>query len=174
MPPKPKFIEQARPERVIADNPHRDDDLPLCTNDPLNKISDSELITYIEAWERGKARFEAGLKTIKNELLTRKEAEIQALLKAKTEPFGDVNIIVGNRKVKVNVPKKVTWDQAKLSEKHKAIIESGENPAMYMKVEYDVSETAYKAFPAEVRDYFTDARTVTPGSPTVRMVEEKE
>jgi hypothetical protein len=153
---------------------NRDDDLPLCTSEPLNKISDSELLTYIEAWERGKARFETGLKTIKNELLTRKEAEIQALLKAKTEPFGDVNIIVGNHKVKVNVPKKVTWDAALLAKKHAEIVASGENPAMYMKVEYDVSETAYKAFPAEVRDYFMDARTVTSGNPTVKIVEDKE
>lgn len=140
---------------------------------PIEDMKDDEILRHISVWEQMIGVRVSALKRAKSELLNRREKEIQALLKAKSEPFGDVNIIVGNHKVKVNVPKKVTWDAALLAKKHAEILSSGENPAMYMKVEYDVSETAYKAFPAEVRDYFMDARTVTPGNPTVKIVEEK-
>jgi hypothetical protein len=173
MPPKPKFIEQARPERVIVDNPHRDDDLPLCTNQPVEKLSESELRSYIEAWERAKARYDSGLKQIKAHLLSRKATEIKALLAEKAEPFGDVTITVGNGRAKVNVPKKVTWDNAALAKKYGEVKESGENPEMYFKVEYAISETAYKSWPEEVRSYFEDARTVEQGNPTIKFIEER-
>jgi len=136
--------------------------------------SDDSLLRRIEGAETTVAVCERNIKLAKAALLDRREKEIQTLLKAKDEPFGDVSIIVGNRKVKINVPKKVTWEQEQLAARHKEIAASGENPNMYMKVKYDVSETAYKAFPQEVRDYFASARTVTPGNPTVKIVVEKE
>jgi hypothetical protein len=139
-----------------------------------HKESDDELLRRIEGAEATIAVCERNIKLAKTDLLERREKEIQALLKAKDEPFGDVSIIVGNRKVKINVPKKVTWEQEQLAAKYKEIVESGEMPEMYMKVKYDVSETAYKGFPKEVRDYLAPARTVTPGNPTVKIVEEKE
>ena len=141
------------------------------TNEP--KETDDALLRRIEAAEANIAVCERNIKLAKTDLLERREKEIQALLKAKDEPFGDVSIIVGNRKVKINVPKKVTWEQEQLATKYKEIVESGELPEMYMKVKYDVSETAYKAFPKEVRDYLAPARTVTPGNPTVKIAEEK-
>ncbi len=106
-------------------------------------------------------------------LLDRREKEIQQLLKAKDEPFGDVTIVVGNHKVKVNTPKKVTWDNDALAKKRADIIASGDNPDVYIKTEYAISETAWKGWPAEVRDFFQDARTVTPGNPSLKIVEEK-
>jgi len=135
--------------------------------------ADDSLLRRIEAAEETIAVCERNIKQARAELLERREKEIQALLKAKDEPFGDVTIVVGNHKVKVNTPKKVLWDERLLAAKHKEIVASGENPDMYMKVKYDVSETAYKNFPQEVRDYFAPARTVTPGNMSVKIVGEK-
>jgi len=136
--------------------------------------TDDSLLRRIESAQNTIDVCERNIKLAKAELLDRREKEIQSLLKAKDEPFGDVNIVVGNHKVKVNVPKKVTWDEKRLAAMHKEITASGENPDMYMKVKYDVSETAYKAFPQEVRDYFASARTVTPGNMSVKILAEKE
>lgn len=136
--------------------------------------TDDSLLRRIEAAEATIAVCERNIRMAKAILLDRREKEIQELLRAKDEPFGDVNIVVGNHKVKVNVQKKVVWDTDMLAAKHKEIAESGENPEMYMKVKYDVSETAYKNFPQEVRDYFAPARTVMPGNPSLKVVKEKE
>lgn len=135
--------------------------------------TDDSLLRRIEGAEATIAVCERNIKLAKAELLERREKEIKALLKAKDEPFGDVTIIVGNHKVKVNTPKKVTWDDKQLAKKHAEIVASGENPEMYLKVKYDVSETAYKNFPQEVRDYFASARTVTPGNMSLKIVAEK-
>ena len=141
--------------------------------DIIKDETDDSLLRRIEAAENTISVCERNIKLAKSELLDRREKEIQALLKAKDEPFGDVTIVVGNHKVKVNTPKKVTWGQDQLAAKYKEIAESGENPDMYMKVKYDVSETAYKNFPQEVREYLAPARTVTPGNMSVKIVEEK-
>lgn len=136
--------------------------------------TDDELLRLIEQAEATKAMCDKNIKQHKAELLNRREKEIQQLLKAKDEPFGDVKIIVGNREVKVNVPKKVTWEQKKLAEKRKLIVEAGDNPDVYIDTEYSVSETAYKKWPDDVREFFQDARTVSAGNPSIKIVEEKE
>lgn len=136
--------------------------------------TDDELLRLIEQAEATKAMCDKNIKQHKAELLNRREKEIQQLLKAKDEPFGDVKIIVGNREVKVNVPKKVSWEQKKLAEKRKLIIEAGDNPDVYIDTEYSVSETAYKKWPDDVREFFQDARTVSAGNPSIKIVEEKE
>lgn len=135
--------------------------------------TDDELLRLIEQAEATKAMCDKNIKQHKTELLNRREKEIQQLLKAKDEPFGDVKIIVGNREVKVNVPKKVSWEQKKLAEKRKLIIEAGDNPDVYIDTEYSVSETAYKKWPDDVREFFQDARTVSAGNPSIKIVEEK-
>lgn len=136
--------------------------------------TDDELLRLIEQAEATKAMCDKNIKQHKAELLNRREKEIQQLLKAKDEPFGDVKIIVGNREVKVNVPKKVTWEQKKLAEKRRLIVEAGDNPDVYIDTEYSVSETAYKKWPDDVREFFQDARTVSAGNPSIKIVEEKE
>ena len=136
--------------------------------------TDDELLRLIEQAEATKAICDKNIKQHKAELLNRREKEIQQLLKAKDEPFGDVKIIVGNREVKVNVPKKVSWEQKKLAEKRKLIVEAGDNPDVYIDTEYSVSETAYKKWPDDVREFFQDARTVSAGNPSIKIVEEKE
>lgn len=135
--------------------------------------TDDELLRLIEQAEATKAMCDKSIKQHKAELLNRRESEIQQLLKAKDEPFGDVKIIVGNHEVKVSVPKRVTWEQEKLAEKRKLIVESGDNPDVYIDTEYSISETAYKKWPGYVREFFQDARTVSAGSMTLKIVDKE-
>lgn len=135
----------------------------------MTKETDDELLRRITSAETTIAVCEQNIKQAKAELLNRRESEIKQLLKAKDEPFGKVEIIVGNYAVDVTVPKKVVWDQDLLRDKHKSIAESGDNPDMYIKTKYDVSETAYKSWPKEVREFFDDARSVAAGNPTIKI-----
>jgi len=138
------------------------------------KQSDDELLRQIEAAEATKAVCDKNIKQAKALLLQRRQDEIQKLLKAKDEPFGDVTIIVGNHKVKVNVPKKVEWDQPRLEDTWQQMAADGVDPKQYIKVEYGVSETSYKNWPSEMKDHFKPARTVTPGTMSLKVVTEKE
>ena len=46
----------------------------------------------------------------------------------------------------------------------------GENPADYLKVKFEVSERAYEAWPARLKELFTPARTVETGKPSYELL----
>jgi len=136
--------------------------------------TDDQLLRQIEGAEATIAVAERNKKMAIADLLDRREKEIQALLSMKPEPFGDVTITVGNHQVKVNIPKKVLWDEKLMAAKYKEIASSGENPELYMQVKYNISETAYKNFPDDVRSFFEEARTISKGNATLKIVKDKE
>lgn len=88
---------------------------------------------------------------------------IKDAYKEKGDPFGIAHVYIGNTKVKVTAPKKVTWDQDALRELSSSIAQAGEDPDEYIKVSFDVSETKYNAWPEDIRAAFEPARTVAPG-----------
>lgn len=71
--------------------------------------------------------------------------------------------IDGDYEIRIEVPKNVAWDQAKLAAAIETIRGWGENPADYVDTKLSVSETSYNAWPPAIRDLFTPARTVKPG-----------
>ncbi|WP_374589123.1 hypothetical protein [Novosphingobium sp.] len=71
--------------------------------------------------------------------------------------------IDGDYEIRIEVPKTVAWDQAKLAAAIETIRSWGEDPADYVETKLSVSETSYKAWPPAIRDLFTPARTVKPG-----------
>ncbi len=135
--------------------------------------TDAELLVVIEAAEAEKAKQDKIIKMSKALLLQSKHDEIQALLKAKDEPYGSVDLIVGNHKVQVTVKKDVKWDQKGLESLWTRISDDGQNPKNFIKVEYDVSETMWKSWDTDMQDAFRDARTVQPGTATIKIVKEE-
>lgn len=74
--------------------------------------------------------------------------------------------IDGDFDIKVTVPKTVAWDQKRLADAIATIRDEwGSDPAEYVDTKLSVSETRYNAWPAEIRDLFTPARTVKAGKP---------
>ncbi len=88
-------------------------------------------------------------------------SDVAEQLKEKDYGCGTANVETPEYKVKVVVTKKVKWDQDEL----KSIAASGEDPADYIKVSYDVSETVYKALPEKISKVFQPARTVETSKP---------
>jgi hypothetical protein len=84
---------------------------------------------------------------------------------------GTVNIDTAEHKIKVVVPKKVKWDQGKLLELHDRIVTHGDDPRVYMKAEFKVSETNFKNWPVEIQDAFSDCRTVEQGTISFKFEE---
>ena len=91
------------------------------------------------------------------------------LRKLQAKEFGAVNITLDGYKVTETVPKRVEWDQTKLDDLFRAITTAGDEPRNYMKVEFKVGEKEFNAFVPEVRAMFSDARTVTPGRPSLKF-----
>lgn len=75
---------------------------------------------------------------------------------------GDVTVIA-------ELPKKVEWDQKRLASLAAMIRAEGEDPADYVATEFKVSERAYNAWPARIRDAFQPARTTKVGKMTVKL-----
>jgi hypothetical protein len=99
--------------------------------------------------------------------------EVAEQLKDKDYGAGTANVETNDFKVKVVVSKKVKWDQDELKSLALQIANSGEDPAQYIKVSYDVSETAYKAWPEKISKAFEPARTVETSKPKVTFERKK-
>ena len=72
------------------------------------------------------------------------------------------------------LPKRVRWNQQRLKELVELIRSGwGEDPADYVKVRYEVSERAYKSWPARLKELFSPARTVETGKPSYELIPPK-
>ena len=72
-------------------------------------------------------------------------------------------------RITADLPKKVEWDQTKLTEITRRIADSGENPAEYVEISYRVSETKFNAWPETLKSAFAPARTLKTGKPGFRL-----
>lgn len=92
-----------------------------------------------------------------------------ALRRNQGKDSGTVRFDDGPVTVVAELPKKITWDQARLAELHERIRAGGEDPQDYLEVTYKVSERRYAAWPANIRTPFEPARTAGSGKPQFRL-----
>lgn len=93
----------------------------------------------------------------------------QTLRSSAGKDFGVVHLSDGPLRVSVDVPKRVSWDQAKLAALAQLISESGEHIEDYIDVEFSVSESRFNHWPPALKAQFEDARTLKPGKPSFRL-----
>lgn len=94
---------------------------------------------------------------------------ITAAFSFQGKDFGTVHITDGAYDLEVNVPKKVEWSQDALASARSKIIDSGDDADEYVRVTLSVDERAYTAWPSHIRSVFEPARTVKPGSMTIKL-----
>lgn len=82
---------------------------------------------------------------------------------------GTVRLDDGTVTVIADLPKRVDWNQDMLAELAERIRTSGDNPAEYLDVTFKVPERKYAAWPSNLRDAFTAARTVRTGKLAIRL-----
>lgn len=140
----------------------------------LATLSDKELIEHLETAEADKTAADLAARKLKNELLNRKRAELDAAYRGKPEPYGIVNLTIEGKTIKIDTVKVIEWDQAQLEGLWKQIIADGAEPKEYISVEYKVSEALYKTWGANIKAFFEPARTVKARAPSVKIIEEKE
>lgn len=86
---------------------------------------------------------------------------------------GTVSIKCDDFVVRSELGKKVSWNQDALGEIASKLEAMGENPFEFLKVEYDVSEKSFDAWPERYRSLFEPARTVMPGSSKYKIDSKK-
>lgn len=91
------------------------------------------------------------------------------LREAKGSNTGTVSMSDGDFTIRADLPKRVEWDQQKLSEAVETIRSWGEKPEDYVTVEVKVAESRFTAWPQSIRAVFEPARTVGAGRPTYKV-----
>jgi hypothetical protein len=82
---------------------------------------------------------------------------------------GTVRLADGAYTVVADLPKRVDWDQDKLTQMAAKIAHSGEDPAEFIDTKLTVSERKYGALPEAWRKGFEPARTVKVGTLKVTL-----
>lgn len=112
----------------------------------------------------------AAKKALTNHFSDRYATAIAGAYQAQGKDFGAVRVSDGGYEILADTPKKVEWDQDALAAVLERIKFSGDNPSEYIKTTLTVSETAYNAWPEAIRATFEPARTVRPGTMTIKIV----
>jgi hypothetical protein len=130
---------------------------------PAQKAEISRNLDEALAWlKQTRAKFDAALEAAYGEQA--RAARLEA-----GKDFGVVHLNDGPLRVTVDLPKRVSWDQAQLAAIAARIAASGERIEDYMDVEFSVSESRFNNWPAALRSQFEAARTVKPGKPSFRL-----
>jgi hypothetical protein len=95
---------------------------------------------------------------------------ISAAYAASDKDFGTVRVSDGGYEIVIDRPKKTEWDQDALQAAGDRIAAAGDDPSEYLKVTLSVDERKYAAWPSAIRAVFEPARTVKPGTRTVKLV----
>ena len=87
---------------------------------------------------------------------------------------GTVRIVDGDFTVVADLPKRVEWDQAKLTAMVERIRAAGEDPAEYVEISFKVPERAYVAWPEAIRQGFEPARIVKTGTLKIDLLPQED
>jgi hypothetical protein len=82
---------------------------------------------------------------------------------------GTVSIEDDDFTIRADLPKRVEWDQPKLTQAVETIRSWGEKPEDYVTIDVKVAESRFTAWPHSIRAIFEPARTVGAGRPTYKV-----
>ena len=106
---------------------------------------------------------------IESAIALRYEQRAIAARAAAGKDTGTVRFLDGTVEIAADLPKKVEWDQTRLTALAEQIRCGGEDPGEYVEISFRVSERAYAAWPERIRSAFAPARTVRTGKPSYRL-----
>jgi hypothetical protein len=89
------------------------------------------------------------------------KSEIERRIKPLANDYGTFERELDAVKMKLVISKNIAWDSDKLQALYDQIDKDGADPSVYIKkkVDYTVSENAYKEWSQELKDVFDPART---------------
>lgn len=136
------------------------------------KIAELDLETIALLIEDAKARSSQATtvsRALQAEVEERFKAEIASIYLAEGKDTGTIHLARDGFDIEVNRAKKVAWDQAVLAEVRAKIEAANDNPAEYIDTALSVPERKFIAWPEHIQAQFEAARTVTPGSTSIKI-----
>ena len=130
---------------------------------PAQKLEiDANLIKAIDWLKKARSKFDSALDLAYGE-------RARFALRESGRDFGTVHLTDGALHLEFVLPKKVVWDQKKLTELAQRIATAGERPEHYLDIKFSMSETRYAKLRDEFAAQFADARTVDEGKPAFTL-----
>ena len=124
----------------------------------VSSASLPELAIYKNELDRIIVEAQEKVKLIKSELESRYLERAQDTLRQQGKDFGSVTIEDGAHKLKVNVRRRVEWEEGMLL---KVLNSMDEDTARhYAQIKYTIPEAKYNNAPPEVKAALSEARTV--------------
>ena len=139
----------------------------------LSKLPLDVLAMLIEDAEAAKKKAATVAGLIASAIENRFAPAITGAFKAAGKDTGTVRVFEADYDVVADRAKRVDWDQAALADIADKIRQSGEDPADYIKIKYDVEERKYSAWPPAIRAPFEAARTVRPGALSIKLAKKE-
>ena len=102
------------------------------------------------------------------------EEEAQAMRQQLGRDTGTVRIEDDGYAIVSDLPKKIEWDQEKLSQIIEKLLSEGWNIQQLAKREFKVSERQFNELPSGVRGQLEEARTIKVGKQTFKIEEPKQ
>lgn len=140
---------------------------------PIGQVIDLPAEHLVLLQEEARSRLDIAkraLDWIEGAIAMRYEQRAIGARAAAGKDTGTVRFQDGNVEVTADLPKKVEWDQRRLTALAEQIRAGGEDPGEYVEVSFKVAERAYAAWPERIRSAFEPARTVRTGKPIYRLV----
>ena len=112
--------------------------------------------------KRARAKFDAALESAYGERIKDERISVG-------KDFGTVHVCDGILRITCDIPKRASWDQARLGDIARRIADAGDRVEDYIDIEFSIPESRFKALPPAWREQFEPARTAKPGKPSFRL-----
>jgi len=149
--------------------------IPLCFLDEaktedISKLSVTDLLSLQARIDRLSAEVKRHKSILDNALELKFTDKAKSALQADGRDTGTVHFIEDHHKITADLPKKVVWDQSKLTDLIAKI--PAEDRSQYIKVNYSIDERRYLMWPETLKNFFSEARTVQVGKPKFSIQED--
>ena len=140
-------------------------------NEPeMSEISSENLATLVDGLTEMKERMEKLNAKIFQEQDRRFSRYAENIRTQEGKMTGTVRFVIDGYTIVADSPIAIKWDQEKLKETSRHLVQIGEDPYEYISFTMKVSESKHKAWTAKTRDLFEHARTVSFGKPSYKMI----
>jgi hypothetical protein len=153
---------------VLSNRPRLDDILKM----PIGQVAALPAEELALLQEEASARVDAAKRLadwLNGAIVLKYDERAIAALFESGKSTGTVRFDDGDVTVIADLPKKVEWDQKRLTALVAMIRAEGDDPGQYITTEFKVSERSYNSWPSRIREVFAPARTTRMGRMTVKL-----
>ena len=167
------FTHDGDPFMPFPENAPRVDDLISMPTQDIAALPVELLAILQREIDETAKRVKAAKARLDGALTIRYATRAEEIRHVSGKDTGTVRFDDGDFTVVADLPKRVAWDQSKLSAMVERIRAAGDDPAEYVDIGFKVPERKYSAWPEGIRKGFEPARTVRPGSLKIALVSQE-